>query len=194
MFGKGPLKMKISLPNGLICFSGHRLPVEIEIDNKSTKKIDFIKTILYSSILMNAHGRALQRKSTLFQGTVNNSAVEPLGKLAKNLLIDIPAFVEPSITLGTLIHRHYELAIELRGSWASTVSETFNIDVYYPISLNREYLGGFLGNEVNSPPKEEIGKSQSPPQVEEVKAEKPSQEPPKEETKPKGEPFSEVKL
>jgi len=176
MMNKVPMKMKVTIPNGVITFTGQRLQLKIEIDNQSKKKVDAIRMDLHELLMLHANGETFERKVDVFMGAVPDSVVLPLSTYSKDVLLDIPADLEPSITKATLIERKFELVVEARVSMSPT-----NLAVSFPLCLYSSAAGNIPPTS-NHPEPTSVAVSPVVPRQEEEK--------PKEETPTPKEPNS----
>ncbi|PRP82195.1 hypothetical protein PROFUN_10404 [Planoprotostelium fungivorum] len=145
LFTKGTLNFKVILPRGPVAFRGRNLPLRVEIQNGPRKKLDTITMTVFQTVIFNAKGEMQQRRSSSFMGVTSaleEQTTEPPAFVYRDLLLNIPNDTDPSITLGTLIQRHYELTVEL-SVFMGSASVSLPIQMYDPNELDRSMLPYF---------------------------------------------------
>lgn len=147
-FNKMPLKIEATLPTGGICFKGYQLPIRIEVLNGTKKRVNSVGITILETITYNAQTENFQKIGVVFVGILKDVIIEGHGHFLQTVYMNIPNTLEPSITLGTLIQRHYELSIELRFTTISlgNLSLTFPINILEPTQNDSIYLKNFLPN------------------------------------------------
>eukprot|EP01117_Protostelium_nocturnum_P002319 TRINITY_DN12982_c0_g1_i1.p1 TRINITY_DN12982_c0_g1~~TRINITY_DN12982_c0_g1_i1.p1 ORF type:complete len:541 (-),score=172.47 TRINITY_DN12982_c0_g1_i1:48-1670(-) len=146
LFSKGHLQLKVTLPYGAVAFRGRSLPLRVEITNEPKKKLETITMTVHQSLIFNAKGEMLQKKISSFMGTTTaneESNSEPPSFLVRDLLLNVPLETEPSITLGTLIQRHYELTVELSVFMGTSATVSLPIQLFDPHELDSAVLSHF---------------------------------------------------
>jgi len=146
LFTKGVLNFKVILPKGPVAFRGRNLPLRVEIQNGPKKKLDTITMTVHQNIIFNAKGEMQQRRNSAFMGVttaLEDQTSEPPAFVYRDLLLNIPNDTEPSITLGTLIQRHYELTVDLSVFMGTTASVSLPIQMYDPNQLDLSILSHF---------------------------------------------------
>lgn len=110
-----PISLKATLPSGGICFVGHALPIDILAANGSSSKLPGIKLSFNMTLVLNANGENFTRRvpilagkhlvssKRLHKGRIPNSIIPEKGHYVETALINVPADMEPTITLGTLV-------------------------------------------------------------------------------------------
>lgn len=96
--------LNVVLPKGSIGFIGYRIPLKIEIQNSSRKKVEGVKMTMNQVIRLTAgSSEFLQRKKPVFTGCIPDCEVKPGALLIKDALVELPLFIEPSILLSNLV-------------------------------------------------------------------------------------------
>jgi len=98
---------------------------------------------MHHLLTLNAKGQVIQRRERVFEG-ITHCSIEPGATYQKELHIDIPNTIAPSVTLGTLILRSYEITLELSVTMSPTnISLSFPLDIYDPFHQDPNILKQF---------------------------------------------------
>lgn len=143
-FSKGAIKMKATLPTNGICFLGYALPVMLEVANGSHLPINTLKFIFKKTTILNANGETFIRKTDGLSGMVPGIKIPAQGFYVENVYAQVLPMLEPSISIGVLIQRKYQLHIELEigGYTGGTLSLDFDVQIYEP--NGHPYIKSFI--------------------------------------------------
>jgi len=145
-----PIVLKATLSKGGVCFSGYRLPIHIELINGSHSTIQHLKVIFQQKVFFHAGDKSLTRKSEFFGGDVPGSTVQPRKIFVQQLEVDVPKELEPSINIGTLIQRKYDVIVELYLNWRY-LRLSFPISIFVPSEADAEVISTFTPNDQPAP-------------------------------------------
>jgi len=129
--GHSPVEIKASVADGGVCFKGGSLLLKLAVLNGTNRPINGVTAQIVYTDKYKANAEEVTFKKAMVTGKVCDS-IAPQGFYVQNLKIDIPSNLPPSITLGKLIQRDYELIIEVGVPYYTALSLGLPILIYNP--------------------------------------------------------------
>jgi len=114
LFGGSPIDVEISIANGCVLFSGQKVYLRANINNKSNRNIDKLIFRLEEVLTLNGkdpqdQDETVHRRETIIDTELQDSKIESGKTFNQVMSFQIPTSVPGTIRLGNFIQRHYEL-------------------------------------------------------------------------------------
>mmetsp|Transcript_28972 Transcript_28972/g.67093 ORF Transcript_28972/g.67093 Transcript_28972/m.67093 type:complete len:637 (+) Transcript_28972:43-1953(+) len=118
--GRGPTNIKVSIPQEAL-FVGERVPVTLDVDNPSSKRIDAISVSISEKLTVKAGEGTFNHSTVVLEHFLPNSSIAPRSSVGTVVAVAVPKTAQPSVD-GVLIRVAHTMEVKLHSKLALACS------------------------------------------------------------------------